>query len=181
MFKAGLLPRDSANAPERRQDAQRPNLLVSEQAVRTQEQRIKQEEANLESAQLRPEQGAHGLADRRHRHAAQHRRGRNGGRRHHEQRRHGAARRSPTCRSSRPRSKSTKRTSRSSRSASPRRSRSTRFPTKTFPGPGDRGRQQPDSGDGRGQQPAARRTSRWSYRSTARCRTCGRASRARRR
>ena len=43
------------------------------------------------SAQLRPEQGAHRLADRRPRHPPQHRRGRNGRRRHDEQRRHGAA------------------------------------------------------------------------------------------
>ena len=41
--------------------------------------------------QVRPEQGPHRVADRRHRHAPQHRGGRNGRGRHDEQCRHGAA------------------------------------------------------------------------------------------
>ena len=41
--------------------------------------------------QVHPEQGPHRVADRRHRHPPQHRRGRDGRRRHDEQRRHGAA------------------------------------------------------------------------------------------
>jgi HlyD family secretion protein len=51
MFKAGLLPRDQWERIVNDVARQKTNLLVSEQSARTQEQRIKQEEANLSSAQ----------------------------------------------------------------------------------------------------------------------------------
>ena len=52
MFKAGLLPRETyERALNDVQMRQTDELMVSEQNARTQEQRIKQEEANLDSAQ----------------------------------------------------------------------------------------------------------------------------------
>ncbi len=51
MFKAGLLPRDQWERVVNDVARQTTNLLVSEQSARTQEQRIKQEEANLDIAQ----------------------------------------------------------------------------------------------------------------------------------
>ena len=50
MFKNGLLPRDQWERVVNDVARQTTNLLVSEQSARTQEQRIKQEEANLEIA-----------------------------------------------------------------------------------------------------------------------------------
>ena len=50
MFKNGLLPRDQYERVVNDVARQKTNLLVTEQNARTQEQRIKQEEANLESA-----------------------------------------------------------------------------------------------------------------------------------
>jgi len=50
MFKAGLLPRDQYDRVVNDVSRQRTNLLVTEQSAQSQEQRIKQEEANLESA-----------------------------------------------------------------------------------------------------------------------------------
>ena len=50
MFKSGLLPREQYERAQNDVQRQRTNLLVSEQNARTQEQRIKQEEANLDSA-----------------------------------------------------------------------------------------------------------------------------------
>jgi len=50
MFKNGLLPRDQWERVTNDVARQKTNLIVSEQSMRTQEQRIKQEEANLESA-----------------------------------------------------------------------------------------------------------------------------------
>ena len=50
MFKAGLLPRDQYDRIVNDVSRQRTNLTVSQQSAATQEQRIKQEEANLESA-----------------------------------------------------------------------------------------------------------------------------------
>jgi HlyD family secretion protein len=50
MFKNGLLARDQWERVVNDVARQKTNLLVSEQSARTQEQRIKQEEANLESA-----------------------------------------------------------------------------------------------------------------------------------
>jgi HlyD family secretion protein len=50
MFKNGLLPRDQWERVVNDVARQKTNLLVSEQSARTQEQRIKQEEANLDSA-----------------------------------------------------------------------------------------------------------------------------------
>ena len=51
MFKNGLLPRDQWEKIVNDVARQKTNLLVSEQSARTQEQRIKQEEANLSSAE----------------------------------------------------------------------------------------------------------------------------------
>ncbi len=51
MFKAGLLPRDQWERVTNDVARQKTNLMVSEQSARTQEQRIKQEEANLNSAE----------------------------------------------------------------------------------------------------------------------------------
>ena len=51
MFKAGLLPRDQYDRVVNDVARQRTNLTVSEQSAQSQEQRIKQEQANLESAQ----------------------------------------------------------------------------------------------------------------------------------
>jgi len=50
MFKAGLLPRDQYDRVVNDVARQRTNLSVTEQSAQSQEQRIKQEEANLESA-----------------------------------------------------------------------------------------------------------------------------------
>jgi len=50
MFKAGLLPRDQYDRVVNDVGRQRTNLTVTEQSAQSQEQRIKQEEANLESA-----------------------------------------------------------------------------------------------------------------------------------
>ncbi len=50
MFKAGLLPRDQYERVVNDVARQRTNLMVTEQSAQSQEQRIKQEEANLESA-----------------------------------------------------------------------------------------------------------------------------------
>jgi HlyD family secretion protein len=50
MFKAGLLPRDQWERIVNDVARQKTNLLVSEQSANTQLQRIKQEEANLSSA-----------------------------------------------------------------------------------------------------------------------------------
>jgi HlyD family secretion protein len=50
MFKAGLLPRDQYDRVVNDVARQRTNLTVTEQSAQSQEQRIKQEEANLESA-----------------------------------------------------------------------------------------------------------------------------------
>jgi HlyD family secretion protein len=50
MFKAGLLPRETYERAVNDVQRQRTNLLASEQNAKTQEQRIKQEEANLDSA-----------------------------------------------------------------------------------------------------------------------------------
>jgi HlyD family secretion protein len=50
MFKSGLLPREQYERAVNDVQRQRTNLVVSEQSARTQEQRIKQEEANLDSA-----------------------------------------------------------------------------------------------------------------------------------
>jgi len=50
MFKAGLLPRDQYDRVVNDVARQKTNLMVTEQSAQSQEQRIKQEEANLESA-----------------------------------------------------------------------------------------------------------------------------------
>jgi HlyD family secretion protein len=50
MFHAGLLARDVYEKSQRDAEMRRTDLQVAEQAVRTQEQRIKQEEANLANA-----------------------------------------------------------------------------------------------------------------------------------
>jgi HlyD family secretion protein len=50
MFKAGLLPRDQYDRVVNDVSRQRTNLLSTEQSAQSQEQRIKQEEANLDSA-----------------------------------------------------------------------------------------------------------------------------------
>lgn len=50
LWKAGLLPRDQFERTQNDVSRQRTNLQVSIQSEKTQEQRIKQEEANLESA-----------------------------------------------------------------------------------------------------------------------------------
>ena len=50
LFKNGLLPRDQFEKAQNEVKRQETNLLVGEQSVKTQQQRIKQEEANLESA-----------------------------------------------------------------------------------------------------------------------------------
>jgi HlyD family secretion protein len=50
LFKAGLLPKDMYERSVNDVARQKTNLLVSEQNLSTQQQRIKQEEANLESA-----------------------------------------------------------------------------------------------------------------------------------
>jgi HlyD family secretion protein len=50
MYKNGLLARDVFERAQNDVVRQRTNLLVAEQSARTQEQRIKQEDANLESA-----------------------------------------------------------------------------------------------------------------------------------
>ena len=50
MFKAGLLPRDQYDRVVNDVARQKTNLTVTEQSAQSQEQRIKQEEANLESA-----------------------------------------------------------------------------------------------------------------------------------
>ena len=50
MFKAGLLPRDQYDRVVNDVARQKTNLMVTEQNAQSQEQRIKQEEANLESA-----------------------------------------------------------------------------------------------------------------------------------
>jgi HlyD family secretion protein len=51
MFKAGLLPRDQYDRVVNDVARQKTNLMVTEQSAQSQEQRIKQEEANLDSAQ----------------------------------------------------------------------------------------------------------------------------------
>jgi HlyD family secretion protein len=51
LFKNGLLPRDQYEKAQNEVKRQETNLLVAEQSVKTQQQRIKQEEANLSSAQ----------------------------------------------------------------------------------------------------------------------------------
>jgi HlyD family secretion protein len=50
MFKAGLLPRDQYDRVVNDVARQKTNLMVTEQSAQSQEQRIKQEVANLESA-----------------------------------------------------------------------------------------------------------------------------------
>ena len=50
MFKGGLLPRDQYERAQNEVKRQKTNLQVGDQSVTTQQQRIKQEEANLESA-----------------------------------------------------------------------------------------------------------------------------------
>jgi HlyD family secretion protein len=50
LFKNGLLPRDQFEKAQNEVKRQETNLLVAEQSVKTQQQRIKQEEANLDSA-----------------------------------------------------------------------------------------------------------------------------------
>ena len=50
MFKNGLLPRETYDRVVNDVSRQRTNLLVAQQSMSTQEQRIKQEEANLSSA-----------------------------------------------------------------------------------------------------------------------------------
>lgn len=50
MFKNGLLPRETYDRVVNDVARQRTNLLVAQQSMSTQEQRIKQEEANLQSA-----------------------------------------------------------------------------------------------------------------------------------
>ena len=50
LFKNGLLPRDQFEKAQNEVKRQETNLVVGEQSVKTQQQRIKQEEANLESA-----------------------------------------------------------------------------------------------------------------------------------
>jgi HlyD family secretion protein len=50
MFKSGLLPREAYDRVVNDVSRQRTNLLVAQQSMSTQEQRIKQEEANLSSA-----------------------------------------------------------------------------------------------------------------------------------
>ena len=50
MFKAGLLPRDQYDRVVNDVARQKTNLMVTEQSAQSQEQRIKQEEANLDSA-----------------------------------------------------------------------------------------------------------------------------------
>jgi len=51
LWAAGLIPREQHEQTANQVRIQETNLLVSQQAVQTQEQRIRQEEANLESAQ----------------------------------------------------------------------------------------------------------------------------------
>jgi HlyD family secretion protein len=50
LFKNGLLPRDQYEKAQNEVKRQETNLLVADQSVKTQQQRIKQEEANLDSA-----------------------------------------------------------------------------------------------------------------------------------
>jgi HlyD family secretion protein len=50
MFKSGLLPRETYDRVVNDVSRQRTNLLMAQQSMSTQEQRIKQEEANLSSA-----------------------------------------------------------------------------------------------------------------------------------
>jgi HlyD family secretion protein len=50
LFKNGLLPRDQYEKAQNEVKRQETNLIVGEQSVKTQQQRIKQEEANLDSA-----------------------------------------------------------------------------------------------------------------------------------
>ena len=66
-------------------------LPSAQKQADAQASRIQQERADARQRPLRPEQGAHRVADRRHRHAPQHRGRRDGDDRHDEQRRHGAA------------------------------------------------------------------------------------------
>ena len=117
---------------------------------------------------LRPEQGPHRVADRRHRHPPEHRGGRNGRDRHDEQCRHGAA---DDCRHvGHPGGSRSRRNRHPDRSASGsrRRSRSTRCRARP-----SRARS-PRLGTVRSRRPPAarrrrrRRTSRWSSRSTTR-------------
>jgi len=51
MWRAGLIPRDTYERAQNEVKMRETDLIVSEQSVRTQEQRIKVEEANLSSAQ----------------------------------------------------------------------------------------------------------------------------------
>ena len=160
LCKAGLLPREQLRARARTTSSVREtDLMVSEQSA--QHAGAAHQAGGGESRQrpVRPEQGAHRLADRRHRHAAEHRRGRDGGGRHDEQRRHRAADdRRPVGDRNRDRGRRN-RHSRTSRSDSPRRSRSTRSPTRRFRARSPRSATARFRRPARGQQ-AAPRTSR---------------------
>ena len=112
---------------------------------------------------LRPEQGPHRVADRRHRHAPQHPGGRNRGHRHDEQRRHGAAdARRHVGDSGGSRSRRNEHPERHARPAGEDHDR--RAARQDVQGPRHRDRQQPDSGDRHaGRVDARRPTSRsWS-------------------
>ena len=134
-------------------------------------------EATVDERPVRPEQGADRVADHRHRHAPQHRRGGNGRHRDDEQRRHGAAddRRHVGHRGG-GRGRRDRHPERAARADGQGHDR--RDAGQDVHRQGDRDRQQPDPG-GRPAPRRRRRTSRSWSRSTARSPTCGRASPAR--
>ena len=129
-------PHDERSARQRREpaeDAAGGVELLQEQQIETQRLRMTQEQASLENAKLQPEQGPHRVADRRHHHPPQHRRGRDGRDRHDEQRRHGAAHgRRHVGHRGRSRGRRDRHPDRA-RSASRRRSRSTRCRARRSP------------------------------------------------
>ena len=93
---AGALEGRADDARDARAGRERPEdpagrSASQEQAIQTQQLRMQQEERRPRERAVQPQQGAHRVADRRHRHPPQHRGGRERRHRHDEQRRHGAA------------------------------------------------------------------------------------------
>ena len=90
LWSTQLTTREALEKAENDVRAAESALQEREKQVDAQTSRIAQERAEARERAVRPQQGPDRVADRRHRHAAEHPGGRNGGHRHDEQRRHGA-------------------------------------------------------------------------------------------
>ena len=88
---AGLTTRESLERAQAEVEIRESDLKAREQEIKNRETQLNQQEAGLAQQPAHADAGALRGAVRRHRHAPQHRRGRERDGRHDEQRRHGAA------------------------------------------------------------------------------------------